>query len=477
VSQSTSALIETKIAHALCAEPDSVPNKIAVAFSGGLDSMVLLHALSRCMSADHNFQTIKCYALHIHHGLSAHADQWLAFCETAARARNFIFVGHRVQLNNIADHGVEQAARQARYTALQALCEHYDITTLLAAHHQDDQAETILLQLLRGSGVAGLAAMPTKILLANQSTALIRPLLPLSRQQLAEYAQWHQLPYIEDESNHDQRYARNAIRHEVLPKLEKIRAGCRASLARSASLLAEAQTILDEVAQADLSQHQEAADCTKGLALPPIPNKLICQHLRQLSSARSANLVRYWLTNQGLRAPSRARLNEMLKQFLGADKDTRAKIQHDGHTLHLWREQIWLEPQYPAISLAEQIKIWRGEPYLDLPEWGGRLLFIPTLAAESGIAYTTLWHQALRITRRSGGERFRAHPKKHTSSLQHAYQQQQIPPWLRAGPLIYRGEQLIWVAYLGQNHEKNELIEITDTSRKIKLVWQVTKET
>lgn len=484
------ALVEQAITDALGDVQNDLPENIAVAFSGGLDSMVLLHALHRCVSTNNKFKSIRCYALHIHHGLSAHADQWLAFCQTEALARHFIFVGHRVQLANIADQGIEQAARQVRYTALQALCQQNDITMLLAAHHQDDQAETLLLQLIRGAGVAGLAAMPTKMLLADKRTELIRPLLPLSRQQLVEYAQWHHLSYIEDESNHDQRYARNAIRHQVLPELEKIRVGCRSTLARSAGLLAEAKTILDEVAQADLTMHQKsvdfssrrptpdhgsAVDFERNLVLGTYPDKLICYHLRQLSSARRANLLRYWLNAKGLRAPSQARLAEMLKQFLDADKDTRATIQHDGHALHLWRGQIWLEAQHQAKPAAEQKKMWQGERYFDLPEWGGRLLFVPAIAAESGIAYTALFHQTLRITKRSGGERFRAHPQKHACSLQHAYQQHQIPPWLREGPLIYLEEQLIWVAYLGQNYKKYETIETIDTIRKIKLVWQ-TKE-
>lgn len=480
------ALVEQAIIDTLSDVQNELPENIAVAFSGGLDSMVLLHALSQCISANNKLKDIRCYALHIHHGLSAHADQWLAFCQTQALARHFIFVGHHVQLTNIAEHGVEQAARQARYTALQALCRQKDITMLLAAHHQDDQAETLLLQLIRGAGVAGLAAMSTKILLADKRTELIRPLLSLSRQQLAEYAQCHHLPYIDDESNYDQRYARNAIRHEILPKLEKIRAGCRATLARTATVLAEAQTILDEVAQADLTMHQKSVDLSphrptsdhgsavdfeKNLVLSIYPDKLICHHLRQLSSARRANLLRYWLNAKGLRAPSQARLAEMLKQFL-ADADTRATIQHDGHALHLWRGQIWLEAQHQAKPTAEQKRMWQGECYFDLPEWGGRLLFVPAVAAESGITYTALFNQTLRVTKRSGGERFRTHPKKHACSLQHAYQQQQIPPWLRHGPLIYLDEQLIWVAHLGHNYKKNETIETSDAIRKIKLVWQ-----
>lgn len=506
MSQSISALIEKTVRRSLCLGPDCVPKNIAVAFSGGLDSMVLLHALSQCISANNKLKDIRCYALHIHHGLSAHADQWLAFCQTEALARHFIFVGHRVQLANIADHGIEQAARQARYTALQALCQQKDITMLLAAHHQDDQAETLLLQLIRGAGVAGLAAMPAKILLADKRTELIRPLLSLSRQQLAEYAQCHHLPYIDDESNHDQRYARNAIRHEILPKLEKIRAGCRAALARTATVLAEAQTILDEVAQADLIMHQNpggdgrsvesnsmhikayepfeyhitpihdpAVGFANNLLSTACPDKLMCHHLRQLSVVRRANLLRYWLNAKGLRAPSQARLAEMLKQFLDENKNTRAIIHHDGHALHLWRGQIWLEAQHQAKPTAEQKRMWQGERYFDLPEWGGRLLFMPATAAESGITYTALFNQTLWISKRSGGERFRTHPKKHACSLQHAYQQQQIPPWLRDGPLIYLDEQLIWVAHLGHNYKKNEMIETSDAIRKIKLVWQ-TKE-
>lgn len=458
------SLIEQAIVDTLCYAPDDAPKNIAVALSGGLDSIVLLHALAQCVQTQTKLSHVQCYALHIHHGLSVHADEWLEFCRTQASKHDFIFVGHHVQLVNIAHQGIEQAARQARYQALQDLCSQNDIAALLAAHHQDDQAETLLLQLIRGAGVAGLAGMPIKILLANQRTKLIRPFLSLSRQQLSDYAQQHHLTYIEDESNQEQRYARNAIRHDVLPKLEKIRTGCRATLARSAALLAEAKIVLDEIAQVDLQVHQDIA--------ATVPDKLIVHHLRQLSLPRVRNVLRYWLCAKGLRAPSYARLAEMIKQFLHRDEHAHATVHHDDRALSLWREQIWLEPQCNIRVTHDQKKIWRGEEFFDLPEWGGQLWFMPATLGEAGFSRAALLNKALRISSRLGGERFRAHPNKQSCNLKDAYQQRDIPPWLRHGPLLYLDEQLIWVAYLGQHYKKYESLETNDSTTKIKLIWQ-----
>lgn len=487
--------IETAIVDSLhhLSKTDFSSKAIAVAFSGGLDSIVLLHALVRCIKSPladflykyHPFSMVdlrdrmyekytnfenKLYAFHIHHGLSAQADKWLDFCQEQALQRGFIFAARHVYIADNPDGGTEQAARKARYVALQDLCESYNVQILLSAHHQDDQAETVLLQLIRGAGIAGLAAMPIVSDLIVKDKKLLRPFLYLSRQQLSDYAQMHHLAYIEDESNQDLNYARNALRHDVMPRLAQIRSGCHISMARSAMLIAEANILLNEIAKEDLMIHCTDLNVQSNQLLLKnnYPDRLNCKYLSQLSLPRVRNLLRYWLRCHGLRVPSCARLTEMLKQFLNARSNARSTIYHDGRALSLWREQIWLEPKQLKLNALEQEVIWSGEEFLDLPEWGGKLQFVLTEPEEPGISVMVLHHQKIRIVSRLGGERFRSGPKRPSCRLQHAYQEKNIPPWLRYGPLVYLGDQLIWVAYLGQHYADNEQLI---ASKRIRLVW------
>lgn len=440
------------------------PLKIAIALSGGLDSMVLLDAVTRCINMPRQSMPIisGVYALHIHHGLSMQADQWQLFCQQQATQRAVSFVTECIHLAASPEGGVEQAARQARYAALHALCHSHDIDLLLTAHHQDDQAETVLLQLLRGAGVHGLAAMPVAASLVTQRALLYRPFLSLSRQQLADYAAQHQVTYVDDESNHNQDYARNAIRHDIMPRLQKIRSGCSKSLARSAALLAEAAALLDEMAQADLNlaslatepnslaieqkhDNSSVVGIFSAAHLRPIP----CALLMQLGAPRARNVLRYWLTSQGLRAPSAAHLSEMLKQFACVNDNTRASLQHDGRTVSVWRHHLWLEPIKPTTKPSEISFMWQGQSEWPLPQWGGTLHLYPARSGQMGVARQVLLAQPIQIKARSGGERFRSHWQRSSRSLQHAYQEQNVPPWMRAGPLFYAGEQLIFVAHLG----------------------------
>lgn len=231
--------------------------RIAIAFSGGVDSSVLLDAAVRVAGAS------RCLALHVHHGLSAHADAWLAHCEAFARERGVEFAAERVEVSRDAGVSVEAAARDARYRALDDMCASRDVATLWLAQHADDQAETVLLQLLRGAGLAGLAAMAPEYLPAGGSATRVRPLLHLLRAQLEQYASERALQWIDDESNADTRYARNALRHEVTPALAVHFPGFRDALARTAAHAASAQRLLDALARIDM----ESASRDEGRAL------------------------------------------------------------------------------------------------------------------------------------------------------------------------------------------------------------------
>ena len=252
-----------------------------VAFSGGLDSTVLLHLLARFAQRE---ALPPLFALHIHHGLQAVADPWPAQCRRQCEEWGVPFQVQRVEVKPGAS--VERAARDARYAAFAAALGTGEL--LLTAQHRDDQAETLLFRLLRGAGTRGLAAMPqSRPLGAGQ---LLRPLLQCSRDELEAYASEHRLTWIEDPSNADGRYARNYLRHQVMPVLRARWPQAAASMARSAELLGESALLLDELAQLDLGP----ARAPGAFAWLPLPN-LALAPLRDLSEARQRNALRTWL--------------------------------------------------------------------------------------------------------------------------------------------------------------------------------------
>jgi tRNA(Ile)-lysidine synthase len=264
---------------------------IGIAFSGGLDSTVLLDAAVRVAGPQ------RCIALHVHHGLSPNANRWLAHCESTARALGAGFDATYVEVRRRPGESLEAAARDARYRALDALCALHRVSMLWLAHHADDQAETVLLQLLRGAGVAGLAAMAPHRLEGTATIGRARPFLALLRAQLERYARSRELRWVEDESNADTRYARNALRHDVIPALTVHFPGFRDALARTASHAASAQRLLDDLAQIDL----KAIGKDDGRSLSR-------RALLALDGARAANAMRWWMRASGLPVPSAARM-------------------------------------------------------------------------------------------------------------------------------------------------------------------------
>ena len=392
--------------------------KLAVALSGGIDSMVLLDA-AHALRAQH---LLELSAIHVHHGLSANADRWAAFCAGECAARSVPLATHRLGLVREPGSSVEAQARKLRYERLLAA----DVDVIALAHHADDQAETLLLQLLRGAGPAGLAAMPE---LTPGRPALLRPLLGLARETLASYARARALAWVDDESNSDRRYARNFVRAEIAPLLRGRFPGYPDTLLRAAKHQAEAAALADELAALDAA----GAVGADGLARA---------RLAELSSARARNLLRWYLRREGLRAPSEARLAEMLHQLVAAADDARVRIVQDGAEIGRYRGRIAVH----APAGAGFVRVWHGESEVCLP--GGVLAFEPTRG--SGVSAAKVEGGSLTLRSRAGGERIRLAGNRPTRAVKKLLQEARLPAWERQSlPLVWSDDELVAVPGIG----------------------------
>jgi tRNA(Ile)-lysidine synthase len=279
---------------------------VVVGYSGGLDSTVLLHAAKRIsVESGHGFS-----ALHIHHGLSPNADAWAVRCGAVCRAIDVPLAVTRVVVPERSGEGIEAAARRVRHKAL----EDHPADWILLAHHADDQAETILHNLLRGTGVRGAAAMP------ESRGRLLRPLLSVGRKVIEEYGAFHQLGWIEAESNSDTRYTRNFLRREILPAIASRFPGAGEQLAAAALRFGEASELLDELALVDLQGNSSG-----------FPQRLAL--FRGLSDARARNLLRAMLTWQHVQTPDERRLSEFVRQLRTAGADRHPRIDLTGYSV------------------------------------------------------------------------------------------------------------------------------------------------
>jgi len=425
------------------------PQSLAIACSGGLDSMALL----RLAYAWTQEQGIPLYVFHVHHGLSPNADAWLAHCEDAAAALGATFAFRRVDVVKGKD-GVEMAARKLRYRALGDMCAEHKVPLLLSAHHLDDQAETVLLQLLRGSGPAGLSGMEAASrmpdLLGSPDLVLARPMLTLSRAALEAYVAEQGLAWLEDESNLDPRYTRNALRHKVMPALAAHFPGYQARLARGAAHVESAQRILDEVAGQDL------ATCLEG-------DTLDLARLQGFSRDRIDNLLRHLFAVRGLAMPSTAWLGEMVAQLFSARDDAQLKVTHPACHIRRHRGKLHITPKLPELAgmrdpddegvLVKEGErfTWRGEAVLAFPAYGGALHF--DMAGDGrGVDPDWLRTQALTIDFRQGGERLKPAANRPTRSLKQHYQTLGVPSWERErAPVIWSGAALLYAAGIGMD--------------------------
>ena len=406
------------------------PSILAVAFSGGLDSTVLLHATIQAHGANN------VYAFHVHHGIQKEADQWQQHCQAIAKKLKCHFDTRNVKLKKSSN--VESQARNLRYQALSEMCEAHNIQDLLLAHHLDDQAETVLIQLMRGAGVAGLSAMP--LVKAHHITQNIihlwRPFLNLRRRELEAYAKEHQLTWIEDPSNQDESYRRNAIRQSILPALEKHQPGATENLARSAKHLANAHELLNQLADIDLG----LIETKEGLS------KTNLIRLYKTSQARATNALRRWLSKNGLAYPSEERLTAWWSELTQARLDAKLQWDHDQCVIRLWRGHLSITQ-----DLNAQAKGKEKENVTTEGEWTFKK--VPANSKKPGIAKDR-FEQAkqkglINTMAREGGEKFKVDLKRPRKSLKNLYQEAAIPPWQRDVPLLYIGEELVAVAGIG----------------------------
>jgi tRNA(Ile)-lysidine synthase len=293
-------------------------HKIVVGLSGGVDSVVLLQILHR-LAPSHQLQLAAC---HVHHGLSRNADAWQQHCAALCATLAVPLSVHPVVVSDQRGEGVEAAARRARYQVFAGL----DADWLALAHHRGDQAETMLFNLLRGTGLRGAAAMQE---VRRGAVNVLRPLLDQPRSEVLAYAKRHGLKWIDDESNADSRYSRNHLRLEVLPALQRRYPGGEANLAAAARRFGEALGLLDDLARLDLG------DRVPGF---PLPVSLF----KSLSEARGRNLLRFLLAAHGVGIPSEERLTEALRQLLSARIDRHPSILLGQHALYRERGQVHL---------------------------------------------------------------------------------------------------------------------------------------
>jgi tRNA(Ile)-lysidine synthase len=363
--------------------------RVAVGLSGGIDSVVLLHVLHKAAPQ----LGYKLSAIHVNHGLSPNAGDWQRFCSALCLELEIPFKAIKIKVKR-QKSGLEAAAREARRAAFSSV----RADAIALAHHLDDQAETVLHNLLRGAGLAGASGMPTRGRLGRK--LLLRPLLQVPRRAIRAYAAAHRLPWIEDESNADEALTRNFIRRRVGPLLETRFPRWRESLARAARHFAGAE--LD-----------------------------------------ARGLLRAYLKGKGLRAPSEAKLVEMLKQ-LGS---TSAAIAHDGVVFRRYRENIFLT-KGKTNPTAFKPRAWNGETRLALPALGGELRF--RRVRGRGIASELIKGKQLQVRLRSGGERLKPDARRPSRTLKNLFQEAGVPPWERERlPLLYCGKRLVWAPGLG----------------------------
>jgi tRNA(Ile)-lysidine synthase len=407
--------------------------KLVLGLSGGLDSVVLLEVLRR-LTGPLGFR-LSC--VHVNHGISPNARRWAAFCARRCKRHNIALALHQVDLGPYRAEGMEAAARRARYQVYARQKADF----IVLAQHLDDQAETLLLQLLRGAGVKGGAAMP---LLREQDSgrkgkgarapAILRPMLAVSRRQIEMYAKANKLKWVEDESNADTRYDRNFLRHQVLPVIGKAFPGYRATLARAAGHLAEASLILDELAEADAK-------------LAVAGTKLVLAELRRIGVARTKNLVRWLLLQQGGAAPEADRLEEGLRQLFQARDDAAVHVALGACELRRYAGCAYLLRSLAEVP-AELRRDWDGKRVWPLPELGGTLRFVR--APGAGLDCALIGKRGLSASLRQGGEKLRLQPGGSTRSLKNLLQEARMPPWERERlPLIYCADTLVAVPGLG----------------------------
>ena len=412
-------LVSTTVA--LAAANWSIRSRICVAFSGGSDSTVLLHALAAERAKNQGLWALAAH--HVHHGLSPNADRWATHCEAFCANLSVPFTIDRVTVDQHAGVGIEAAARDARMTSLD--CCNADIIVL--AHHARDQAETVLLQLLRGSGPPGMAAMPMA------ADRYLRPLLGIPKAALLDYARQHALCWIDDESNADNRFSRNRLRNTVWPALIDAFPAAETTLFRAAQHQADAAQLLDDLAAID------AATCV-------IDGSVRLASFGELTQARRANLLRFWLHSHNVKPPAADTLREWLKQLASVTAIQAIELRGGAHqgVIRVYRGHAHMTDDAKFWQPCE----WSGELSLELKCGDvtiGKLSFTPGL--QNGALRPPRAGERWTIRMRQEGDGVVLSERSGHVALKNIFQQANIPPWLRnTWPLVLCNDEIACVA-------------------------------
>ena len=431
-----------------------------IAFSGGLDSTVLLHM--------HWQQKLPVHAIHINHQLQSQSDQWAEHCAEICIGWKIPYTITKVNAKKVVGASPEATARAARYAVFKELV--IENTVICTAHHQDDQAETVLLQLLRGAGVAGLSAMPEKIPFGKGF--LLRPLLNSTREQLQNYAKEHQLKWIDDPSNEDRDFDRNFLRHEIFPLLQKRWPSASRTIARSAAHCGETIDLIKEITQEDYvkccSFPRQLQTCHSRAGGDPSENRyhyemdsrfggkdesgdnndnslfLRISQLKTLSPSRKKNVIRYWIEQCGLSSPSTAHLEQIYAQLLHGRADANPLVQWPGGNVRRYRDNLYAELTYKKIDLENIILSWDLAESLTLPAELG--ILTATSVKGHGFSKEKLKQAPITIRFRQGGERCQPLGRAHSQVLKKLWQEYGIPTWERNQiPLLFCGTELAGV--------------------------------
>ncbi len=433
---------------------------MVLALSGGVDSVVLLDVLVP-LSVQMQFELS---AIHVNHGISANAGKWNSFCQRLCCSWGILLKTRTLKIIKEPGLSLEAISREGRYCIFGKLKADY----VVLAQHLDDQAETLMLQLLRGAGVKGLCAMPVLRRLSSGTMnpptgisgnapgersrtldgrpGILRPMLHVSRREIEDYAREHALQWITDESNDNTAFDRNFLRHDIFPQLEKRFPSYRIAFLRASRHMAEASALLDEVAESD------SRECVQS-------GKILIESMRKLGFLRAKNLLRHTLARQGAILPSAVKLEEILRQLLSSCPDTKLHVVFGSSEVRCFRGLVYIRKARPSTTAVARISHpdewrlpWQGEKRVVIAELGGTLRF--TSRKGVGISFQKLTQFPVTIRLRRGGERLRPDCNRPRRSVKNLLQEAAMPPWERETlPLIFSGDHLAGVPGIGVSCE------------------------
>lgn len=388
--------------------------RVTVAYSGGLDSTVLLHLLATLQREKGDFSLC---AVHVNHGLSSNAAKWQQHCGQWCNELSIPLRSVSVLVDRGSSEGLEAAARRARHEVLLGLASDW----VALAHHRDDQAETLLLNLLRGTGWVGAGAM------AERSGKFLRLLLKVPRASLHDYAAHHGLHWVEDESNKNNAFRRNYLRNEIIPRLGSYFPAASENLARAARRFRAAAGLLEDLAGQDMGGR----------------TRLSVDTLSRLSAERAENLLYWYLRWHGARVRSRGELGEFIRQLAEATPDAAPLLRLGDFEIHRYRGEVWV---VPGIADTANTVLWQGERRL---LWMGGEIRIQR-GTGGAIRQELLGRGQVSFRLRRGGERFQPGRARKSRPLKDWLRESAIPPWIRGRlPLMYCNEDLVWVPGVG----------------------------